>query len=56
MTEHPAIELSIAEHLIGAELLIAEDVVTEHLVEESPVAERSVTVERNGWSKTAGIK
>ena len=49
------IELLIAEHLIKTELLIAEDVV-KYLVEESSVAEYSVTVERNDWSKIAGIK
>ena len=50
-----AIELLIAEHLIKAELLIAEDVV-KRLVEESSVAEYLVTVERNSWSKITGIK
>ena len=43
------------EYLIKAELLIAEDIV-KHLVEESSVAEYSVTVERNGRSKIAVTK
>ena len=53
--EYSAIELLIAEHLIKTELLIAEDVV-KHLIEESSVAEYSVIVERNSWSKIAGTK
>ena len=50
-----AIELLIAEHLIKAELSIAEDIV-KRLIEESLVAEYSVTVERNSRSKIAGTK
>ena len=52
--EHSAIELLIAEYLIKIELLIAEDVV-KCLIKKSSVAEYSVTVERNNWSKIVGI-
>ena len=53
--EHSVIELLIAEYLIKTELLIAEDIV-KYLVEECSVAEYLVIVERNSWSKIAGIK